>query len=708
MGRDAQGRFTSGGDGLEIPVSTPGGDEAVATFTRVADALDKTGKKAEEAAAKTSRWDDAVKRVKDHAQAFNEVRAGVSAVLTVVTQLAEGVANLSAEQSHLDDMSRRLGLDFDEAAGAAGRFTDEVDVMNTAGAFAARGIRLTQDELNAMTRAAARNAQMTGVETSQALGTLEEALVRGRARGLAPFGEALAATAAHGYTLREGLAALVAQEGSTASATDDARTAAQGLGDAFGDGARALATMASNALGLPDMISAITRGVSDLVGQLNEVNRLAAQARHTGQQVDQRQPALAEFATVQRQITEVANRAGMSEADRRRLLALPNINHLTPEQIREVSGRLSVAAHHANDNAQASPDSIANAFRAGTGGTFGTSAQHSENELDAMARSVARIPSPAEMRRALVRTLAETRRMAEQAIAENERAAPSDASARNRHVSEDGGASSAAARALQQAQREMASASADKARDYADRERQAAEQRRHDAEQMAFAAAQKGRDQAANDNETARQSASSVGAKANQNEEYAARNSTRIRSFFAEQANAAVDLRKTVEDAYGGMTSAASAHFEALVTGQETAGAALQGFVHDTLAAWAKIAAQQALIELGAGFASIFTNPAAAPAHFIAAGLYGVAAAATGGLAAATAPAAAGGGGSGGSQRAASVGPQRSDGGGGGGMTIVQNYYAPTFGGREGTEAEIGVRLNRYDDAARARLRRAA
>ena len=41
-------------------------------------------------------------------------------------------------------------------------------------------------------------------------------------------------------------------------------------------------------------------------------------------------------------------------------------------------------------------------------------------------------------------------------------------------------------------------------------------------------------------------------------------------------------------------------------------------------------------------------------------------------------------------------------------MTIVQNYYAPTFGGREGTEAEIGVRLDRYDDAARARLHRRA
>jgi len=178
-------------------------------------------------------------------------------------------------------------------------------------------------------------------------------------------------------------------------------------------------------------------------------------------------------------------------------------------------------------------------------------------------------------------------------------------------------------------------------------------------------------------------------------------NSSRIRSFFAEQANAAVDLRKTVEDAYGAMTGAAGAHFEALVTGQETAGAALQGFVHDTLSAWAKIAAQRAVIELGAGFASLFTNPAAAPAHFTAAALYGVAAAATGGLAAATAPAAASGSArasSGGeSQRAASVSPQRRDNGSGGGTVINVNFGGSTIigaGGSRQAAREIANVLN--------------
>ncbi len=458
-------------EGFDIPVSTPGALDAIALLNRIAEAVEKTGKKAEEAGAKTASLGNHFSTMGQKAVAFNALRDTLSTIAGAVSSLASGVVDLAAEQSHLDDMSRRLGLSFDDAAGAAGRFTDEVDVMNTAGQFAARGIRLTQDELNAMTRAAARNAQQTGVETSAALGTLEEALVRGRARGLLPFGQGLADAAAHGYTLREGLAALVAQERNARSATDDARTAAQGLSDAFGDGARALATMASDALGLPGLVANITREVTDLVTQLNEVNRLGAQSHRDLAQHDERAPAAAEFAATQRQVSELAARAGISDRTR---LALPNVNRLTPEQLRELSGRLSVLVHHQNDAAPATADSIANAFRSGSGGAFSTSADHTENDLDRLARGAAtRAPSAAEQRRAIERAVADARRFAEGAIAANDTAAagPSDRAARNRRVSADGGAAAAAQKELAAEDALRAEAAAATLEDVAERHR---------------------------------------------------------------------------------------------------------------------------------------------------------------------------------------------------------------------------------------------
>jgi hypothetical protein len=123
--------------------------------------------------------------------------------------------------------------------------------------------------------------------------------------------------------------------------------------------------------------------------------------------------------------------------------------------------------------------------------------------------------------------------------------------------------------------------------------------------------------------------------------------SLRIRTFFSEQAAAAIDLRRTVEDAYGGMTAAAGAHFSALVLGQETAGAAASAFVHDSTEALAKIAAQQSVFEFGKGLASLFLNPAEATAHFGASVVFGLVAAGSGAVAQATSvapPAAAAGG----------------------------------------------------------------
>ena len=697
-------------EGLDIPVSTPGAPAAATALERVASAVDRTGHAASGSADHMAKLSNA----------FNETYAAATKVAGIVSQLVTGTAALAAEQEHLDDMSHRLGLNFDDAASAAGRFTDEVDVMNTAGAFAARGIHLTQTELNAMTHAAARNAQQTGVETSQALNTLTEALIRGRARGLGPFGEELAATARNGYTLTEGLAALVAQEGHMETANDDARTSLQGLSDGFGDVARGTATWVANLIGLPSIIGDVSRAVSGLSADLAEVNRLESEARSRQAEGGARARAQAEFAAAQHRAGEIADRIGAP----RSAIAVANVNSMSTAEIAAMTQRITAVNARLGATQGAGTSDIVErslgALRPAAGSTvsldtraggvdpFLASVTHTEQEIQRASRGT--VISVERDRAELVAAFRDAGHELDAArAAEAARAAAAAAAERRArlHAGERDGGGGATGPTEAEARRTSEIAFAEKQRQAdaaarAEQQRLAAEDTRTRAANAARVASELA---VANDNARGKGAEQS---RLNRLDEERS-NSSRIRSFFAEQANAAVDLRKTVEDAYGAMTSAASAHFEALVTGQETAGAALQGFVHDTLAAWAKIAAQQAVMELGAGFASLFVNPAAAPAHFIAAGLYGVAAAATGGLAAATAPAAAGGGGgSGGSQRAASVGPQRSDGGGGGGMTIVQNYYAPTFGGREGTEAEIGVRLNRYDDAARARLRRAA
>jgi hypothetical protein len=155
-----------------------------------------------------------------------------------------------------------------------------------------------------------------------------------------------------------------------------------------------------------------------------------------------------------------------------------------------------------------------------------------------------------------------------------------------------------------------------------------------------------------------------------------------------------------------------SAGVAALIAG-ENVGAALQKQLAASLQALAIESAQKALFALATGFFYLATyNPAAVPA-FTSAAIFGAVAVGAGLASAAIAPsaapaAAAGGGGA--NERASGVSPGGAGGMGGGSSAgpIVNNYYAPIVGGRQSTDAETGVRIDRYNDAARARLRRAA
>ena len=662
-------------DGLDIPVSTPGAPAAATALERVAQAIDRAGASAERSATGTSRLSATFDALGRAANTFNEIHASVSALAGGISAAVDRVTALASEEQALQEMSARLGLDFDQAAASAGRFADETVAMGVAGRAAASDIRLTQTELDAVMRLAGTKARELGTTVQGAAEMLTDALVQGERGGLRRFGAGLSDLAGEGHTVQERLAGVVAEARHTAAATDNAADAVERYRDSLEDAQRTSATAFVTELARIQAFGAATRGATsdadDLKVKMQAVGSTAAYVlTQIGNvaQVVAGTIGLALSPILTALDVAVAGLAALSDGPAAAARAMG-----AAAQGGRASQALGFAAdglrgfrdaYNASNNERttAAPEAAAATAGGGTGRgsdmTFGT-----DEASQILGRSRRRGGSRGET---MFQQTDETRRASALALAEKERAE--------------------GLRYLEEQHRIAASTAAVIAADVA----------RVRAEQTA-----------ANDNARGKGAEQS---RLNRLEQERS-NSSRIRSFFAEQANAAVDLRKTVEDAYGAMTGAASAHFEALVTGQETAGAALQGFVHDTLAAWAKIAAQQAVFELGKGFAALFLNPAEAGAHFLAAGLYGVAAAATGGLAAATAPAAASGSGraSGGeSQRAASVSPQRRDMGEGGGTVIVQNYYAPTFGGREGTEAEIGVRLDRFDDAARARLQRRA
>ncbi len=244
---------------------------------KAAEGVADVGQKTSHAATQTKSFQD---QMKDAAQTFNEVRGAATTVANAVVSFTERVASLSTEQANLSRLQQRLHLDFDQAAAAAGRFTDETAAMSAAGRFAAGDMLLTQRQLDALTRVAGAASQELGIGTAEAIEKLTQGLISGSAEGLRPFGASLGALAGDSHTVAERLAALVQRAREVAPATDDATDAVERFKDAIEDGQRTMATAFVAELQRLSQVTAETRAASDATeswtDHLTELGRTAA------------------------------------------------------------------------------------------------------------------------------------------------------------------------------------------------------------------------------------------------------------------------------------------------------------------------------------------------------------------------------------------------------------------------------------------------
>jgi hypothetical protein len=181
------------------------------------------------------------------------------------------------------------------------------------------------------------------------------------------------------------------------------------------------------------------------------------------------------------------------------------------------------------------------------------------------------------------------------------------------------------------------------------------------------------------------------------------------RQLHSEQVNVAASAAGSLNAAFSSIGDAMAKHFDALVSGQETLAAALQGILGDVLDSMAKEAFAKGGFYFAEGLARLVmydvpgavTSFGASAAYFAA----GAGARALGSaVSSPAAPSAAAGGGAASAPRGAETfGRPSNDTGAGGGQTVVNHYYAPVIGGRDALDSEVGQRMGRYTDAASSR-----
>lgn len=215
------------------------------------------------------------------ARGFNDIRGALTSFASGINNAITSMASLADEQNRLSAQSQRLNLDFDAAAGAAGRFVDETSAMTVATQFAARGINLTQTQLNDLMHVAGATAQTLGTDVAGEANNLAEALIHGRSNALAPFGASLTALSGEAHTVSERLTALSTRSGEVETATDNATTSMQRFKDQLEDAERTFSHAFISGLARMSTLGETTNKVSTDMTGLNTAIGAAGHAAAT-------------------------------------------------------------------------------------------------------------------------------------------------------------------------------------------------------------------------------------------------------------------------------------------------------------------------------------------------------------------------------------------------------------------------------------------
>lgn len=666
-------------DGLVIPVSTPGADKAAEDLGRVAAATAQVGHGATEMGASVARGG------------------------TASTQALAAIgASAARSESHLADLKvtgnqalqelGQKGAEFARSIGGAGGAVAElgVKILATAGPYGAMAaaalgaigmISAALDEHNA---ALARDQAVTDslASSTRELGAAYPSVA-------AAVSGAATAQAAHTAAARENMSILQQQitlmsQGMSGAEATSFSLALQRISEASKDATTGLATLSpamiqhaalsGNAAEQERVLGVnIEHSTNQYVERANVVTRLASAERNRlAQRVqeleEQRQSILNDTnSTATSKLSQLrANEVALEAA--RNALATATGSLTTATEAGNAANREQLA--HQRDLlrlADAERDRLNDKAEAEKHATAALAAHTAavNRHAEAVARAQARMASAAGAQ-AMVRAMEEE--AIERGISGNQAlvAAGNDASV-------------AAARAADQAHEAAMQAVSDAVQLDADR-----------------------RGIAAMEDANLRESLASR-----------RRYGANLRELLGAEINAGRTAAEFSKSAFDSMGKALGTHIQALVAGKESVGEALKGMLADTLTALGSEAIVKGAMMFANGLAAL-TNPVTiglAPGMFAAGAAYIAvgAAASAAGAALAPAPAASGGGAaaSSGGSAAGGMGTMNTGTSGGGSNNTTINYYAPTFGGREGGIGEVGQQIDRYrrDNTALRRTR---
>lgn len=156
-------------------------------------------------------------------EAYKNIKEPLGDITEGLVSAAEGTARLAAEQARLDRVQQDLGVSLREAQDYAGGFARETEIATAAITLQGQGLRVTQRELDALTRLGMRRAADTGKEFAEVMESVTETVLEGGDE-LGKLAPELLAVADGSHSAGQRLAAMVTAAERAGPATRDART----------------------------------------------------------------------------------------------------------------------------------------------------------------------------------------------------------------------------------------------------------------------------------------------------------------------------------------------------------------------------------------------------------------------------------------------------------------------------------------------------
>lgn len=167
--------------------------------------LETNAKRASEAWGALKEAGEEVEKI---GRAYRNVVGPFEDVAAKVVELTEGVVSYAREGQRLDAATRSTGLNFQQAARSGSAFVSSVQASTSAMRLHQAGLRLTQEQMNALIAVSTDYATKTGTEVTQAVEQLTDALLGGEQEGLRRFGTSLGMVGGDAHTADERLQAL--------------------------------------------------------------------------------------------------------------------------------------------------------------------------------------------------------------------------------------------------------------------------------------------------------------------------------------------------------------------------------------------------------------------------------------------------------------------------------------------------------------------